>query len=580
MRLLLRSLFLFLTLECSKISAIWTAYDMVRPRVGAWNNGSDGITPFIKISPNFSNGPILQDGAAFGFSVTTIGDLDEDGLEEIAVGAIGESVNYDDEVGDRPDAGSIYILFLFENGTVRSSVRISGLENGGPKLFTGDEFGYSIAAMGDLNNDSIPDIAVGAPGVIISSVYLLYLERNGSVGDTVLVRGEFTGAISPNITANSTSPRISGNNSFSPNGPPISFGSRFGTSICSIGDLNNDGFPDMAVSSLASGGGGSIIFIMFMLGNGTMQSFTSIGSNLGGGPDINQAFASFGSALMRMPDMDGDSVDELVVGGKDLNEPGSDNRRSGVVFVLFMNRNGTAKRVTTLSETSIARRLNDYSTDNVVPAQSFDQCGASLAFIGDINRDQVRQQRPNQLSSPPRPSIDDIVTGCPGTLGASLPGRFFFYFLTVDGELNGYTKLPADTDDEINLPIDPFDGFGQSMAAYRDIDKNGMQELIIGAPGDDNGDQRESGAVYIIFLRRRRHHGLRFNFTRFIILVTVLPVVISGVVFGSIALFFWYFRRKPDDVEIIVNKMGYDTQTLGKSKKPKVTKVHIDYYTT
>jgi hypothetical protein len=100
----------------------------------------------------------LADSDGFGTSVTSLGDLDGDGVGDIAVGAW-----QDDDGGG--GHGAVWVLFLNDDGTVKSHQKISDTEGG----FTGtldsnDWFGISVASLGDLDDDGVGDIAVGAYG--------------------------------------------------------------------------------------------------------------------------------------------------------------------------------------------------------------------------------------------------------------------------------------------------------------------------------------------------------------------------------------------------------------------------------
>ena len=100
----------------------------------------------------------LDDGDQFGYSVASLGDLDGDGVGDLAVGARG-----DDDGGSRH--GAVWVLFLDPDGTVKSHQKISNTEGG----FTGtldvaDYFGSSVASLGDLDGDGVSDLSVGAWG--------------------------------------------------------------------------------------------------------------------------------------------------------------------------------------------------------------------------------------------------------------------------------------------------------------------------------------------------------------------------------------------------------------------------------
>ena len=130
---------------------------------------------------------ILQEKVVFGYTIASIGDLNKDGINDIAVGS-----PYDDEEGY--NAGAVYILFLNSDGTVKSHQKISekfghfNLELN-DSLQPNDAFGFSVSQIGDLNDDGINDIAVGSPysdsqNKVLpdsGSIHILFLNSDGMV---------------------------------------------------------------------------------------------------------------------------------------------------------------------------------------------------------------------------------------------------------------------------------------------------------------------------------------------------------------------------------------------------------------
>jgi len=85
---------------------------------------------------------MLGDWNHFGISSTALGDLDGDGITEIAVGANGT-----DDGGSR--RGAVWILFFNPDGTVKTQQKISSTQGGFPGILPDDsDFGRSVSSLG------------------------------------------------------------------------------------------------------------------------------------------------------------------------------------------------------------------------------------------------------------------------------------------------------------------------------------------------------------------------------------------------------------------------------------------------
>ncbi len=121
---------------------------------------------------NFTEALELSD--YFGSSVASISDLDGNGVQDLAIGVRG-----DDDGGT--NRGAVYILFMNQNGTVKSHQKISDTQGEFIAIFDdGDYFSYSIALVSDLDVDGVQDLAVGArndetSGITSGAVWILNL---------------------------------------------------------------------------------------------------------------------------------------------------------------------------------------------------------------------------------------------------------------------------------------------------------------------------------------------------------------------------------------------------------------------
>ena len=167
---------------------------------------------------------VLDDEDHFGAGMAPLGDLDGDGVSDLAVGA-----SEDDDGGLQ--RGAVWVLFLNSDGTVKSHQKISATAGGFDGILdNSDWFGGSLASIGDLDGDGVIDLAVAAPcddegGTRRGAVWVLFLNTNGTVRAHQKIsdlEGGFTGTLDDN--------------------------DRFGSSLASLGDLNNDGVNDLAVA--------------------------------------------------------------------------------------------------------------------------------------------------------------------------------------------------------------------------------------------------------------------------------------------------------------------------------------------
>jgi hypothetical protein len=342
------------------VESVWTLFDLVRPEPNKW--GSNATTPFFRIERPYSNTTyfngqqhVIDTGAdaKFGYSVANIGDIDGNGIDDIAVGAIGETV------GNHTNAGGVYIFLMNSTGGYNHYHHINGLHSGEPKLTAGDQFGYSLATIGDLNNDGITELAVGAPGIIISSVYILYLYGDGTVRNYQLIRGKYINQIPDNSTIPSNSSIIINNStttlplnfneSYIPNGPPIEYGSRFGSSLACLGETDHNYYITLAVS-LSTSRGVTGVFLLYLNATGWVKTSVLLTPSMAG---IDDAFSNFGSSITILPKISkADPLYMVAIGASRKYEPGTLNIFSGMVYIFYMDGHGKVNRTTVISESS------------------------------------------------------------------------------------------------------------------------------------------------------------------------------------------------------------------------------------
>lgn len=389
----------------------------------------------------------LSNSDHFGNSVAGIGDLNNDGTEDIVVGAEGAGTG-----------GSIYTCFMNSNGTVNASQQITtGVGGMVGTLDAGDDFGYTVAAIGDLDNDGVMDIAVGAEedsdnGSSIGAVWIIFLNSNGTVKAEQKIN-ETNGGFSGNLNVND----------------------RFSYGLAGIGDLNNDGNEDIAVGALMDDDGGNgrgAVWILFLNSNGTVASHQKISDTQGTFTAALQDADNFGSAIAGLGDLNNDGNEDIAVGAY-LDDDGSSD--AGAVYILFLNSNGTVDSHQKISDTQGG------FTGIIGGSEYFGNEG--IANMGDINGD----------------GVTDLAVGqnWDGDGGAG-KGSVWTLFLNTNGTVSGFQKISETTGGFVTT-LDNFDLFGTGIANIGDLDNDGKTDMAVGAPFDDDGGDAR-GAVYILNL--------------------------------------------------------------------------------
>lgn len=383
----------------------------------------------------------------FGYSVEGIGDLDRDGVDDIAVGVL-----KDDDGGF--NQGAVYILFLNDDGGVEAEQKISATEGG----FTGDLdewdiFGSSLAFLGDINGDGYEELAVGAEydgdgGHWHGAVWILSLDTEGTVVDHVKIsdtEGEFTA--------------------------PLGDEDVFGTDIELLGDLDGDGMEDIAVSARRDPDGGTdrgAVYILFLNPDLTVKEYQKISDTQGGFQGDLDGQDYFGGSVCNIGDLNGDGVIDLAVGAY-RDDDGGANR--GAIYILFMNTDGTVAGHQKISD--LEGGFNAGFNNEMF-------FGISIDLVRDINQD----EKPEIIVGAEGYSSDD----------ENLIGAFYLLNLNTDGTVDNY-HLYTEGTMGFGGDLNGNDSFGFSVAYQGFLEDR--DAFAISAFLEDTVHQ-DSGGVWMI----------------------------------------------------------------------------------
>ncbi len=515
-----------------------------------------GGTNGLEATPSSTLHNANQSAANFGNSVSSAGDVNGDGFSDVLVGAD----LYD--AGAAINAGAVFVYHGSTNGII-TTPNITLIPNQFNK-----RFGNNVACGGDINGDGYSDILIGASGFDANnaqaqpSMYLgtkngipyqpsillnfdTDIKPSGTYASFVASGGDINGdgysdvimmALPNNYIINGTQDEgvayIFRGNAFTLNSTAnitnvdlTEPASNTLTTIAPIGDVNSDGYSDVAILVHGYYNDGTFypgsIWVYAGSANGLSTNPISIINEPPYTMDINNTSHFFGSKAVPAGDVNGDGYSDVLVSltitasaGRllvyygsatgisennynVLSGTGNINARNefGLYFSSAGDVNGDGYGDILVSQRDYinnnissgavhvffgaATGLTSPSSQLIISPSTLNNTGfgSSVASAGDVNGD----------------GFDDIIIGAPFHLGVQPnEGRAYVYI----GSKTGLSLTPFSTLSfpDIVGPIgnSPYSGawFGEKVASAGDVNGDGLSDVIVAAPWVDNRDGR------------------------------------------------------------------------------------------
>jgi len=363
--------------------------------------------------------------------------------------------SFDDLVVANFTTGKIDVFRGSDSGLLTSRVQAQSISTVGSSL-----------AIGDFNGDGSNDLIVGKTSEVVGG--------QSFAGEIQVISGSDSGLRSG--LGQSINQATSGILS----GPTAN--ERFGAALA-VADFNNDTFDDVAIG-VPGNSEGSIKPGAVQVIYGSSQGLTELrkadqlfgeNSRAAGRKVPGQAESNdrYGESLVA-GDFNGDGQMDLAVG-----IPGNrDNvANAGGVHIIWGDPNRRGLTLTpdgqNLKVEILSQGLSQDSNGNRIDNRSGDAFGYALAS-GDFNGD----------------GLTDLAVGAPGK-GNNAGAVFIYRGQSNSFDLSSRPQIILQSD--LGLTNESGDRFGSTLAA-RDINGDRRLDLIIGAPGEDNGQ----GEAYVL----------------------------------------------------------------------------------
>ncbi|MBN1135642.1 MAG: VCBS repeat-containing protein, partial [Anaerolineae bacterium] len=395
----------------------------------------------------------------FGHAVATAGDINNDGYDDVIVGAPEFTLN-----------NGIYSRVYVYYGSS------SGLSSAGALQLTGegdDDFGSIVSTAGDVNGDNYDDVIIGAPhfsGTYRGKVYVFPGGSSGLVTTPIFTDlgrsdwEQFGGAVATAGDVNSDGyddiligERYGSQSVYVHHGgagglsstPVITlsqgeYGDAFGGAISTAGDINGDGYADILVSAPTYGSSNVGRLYLFHGSSAGLSSTPAL--SITGQAVYNH---QFGYAVATAGDVNGDGYADVMVGAAD------GNSWQGKSYLYHGSSAG----------------LNTSPAATAAGANTGDRFAYALSLAGDVNGD----------------GYSDLMVGAYGYYNGDYRGRAYVYH--GGGEGMGATaafSASGATD---------LDYMGRAVATAGDVNGDGLTDLVVGAPGASSS----TGLVHVYY---------------------------------------------------------------------------------
>lgn len=397
-------------------------------------NGTNGFTIKGMDNTGFSGG-----------SVASAGDINKDGIDDIIIGAFGATVN------GQNNAGKAYVIYGSRN-PFPASIDVSTLNGANGFALTGlYEFSYagvSVGTAGDFNRDGIDDLFINAPGPL-----------NGQASKTYVVLGSATG-FPPSI------------NLGQPNNVNIitidGLYTKSGGSVSAAGDVNKDGISDLIIGADTGGKDSYIVYGSANPPNTIYLYSPTNNSSTISGIDINP---ENGTNVSGIGDVNQDGIDDVIVSATSNNTDGIGSISKA--YVVFGQAGNLPSNID-------VKTLNGSNGFSITSTNIDSTSNMTVSGKGDFNKD----------------GIADIILGKPND-NANIGNSYVIFGSKQPFPANIDVANLNGTDGLAILGTETDDLTGVSIASGSDVNKDTIDDIVIGAPGNLFNDS--PGKSYVVY---------------------------------------------------------------------------------